>query len=626
MAIQIRGSQIKNATITNDQISASAAIADTKLATIASANKVSGSALQLAGSSGLENNSGIRIAAGGVTDAMLAGSISFTKLADNANIARLDQTEAVAAVWSFGNNLPTVTADPSSANQLARKSYVDSVSQGLDVKDSVRVATTANGALASAYANGSAVDGVTLATGNRILLKDQTNKVENGIYTVNASGTPTRASDFAAGSSEAGAFTFVEDGTTQADSGWVCTANKGSDVVGTNNLDFSQFSGAGQITAGAGLTKTGNTLDVVGTADKITVSANAVTIAATYIGQNTITTLGTIATGTWNADVLGENKIPALTVANKVEGSAVQRASDSAIENFTGLRLKANLAGNGLGLTSSGGDQVLAVGAGTGISVNAGAVQIAANYGGQSSIVTVGTIGSGTWQGTAIADNFLGTIAAANKVSGSAVQLAATSAIENATGLKLKSAIAGNGLSISNQVLTIDLDGTTLDVVANGLKVKAGGITNNEISNTAGIALSKLGSINAGQILVGPNGNGAPTAVAMSGDVTISDTGATTIGNNAITPAKLAALDSGFETFPISNGTTAAVQLAQDIVDANFRGGAFVQVFINGMRAKFSGSPGDNSEYSVASSGGNTTVTFGANLVQNDSVMVSYIY
>ena len=100
-----------------------------------------------------------------------------------------------------------------------------------------------------------------------------------------------------------GAFTFVEEGTANADNGYVLTTN-GTPTLGTTAITFEQFSGAGQISAGAGLTKTGNTIDVVGTIDKITVSANALTIASTYVGQSSITTLGTITTGTWNGTAI----------------------------------------------------------------------------------------------------------------------------------------------------------------------------------------------------------------------------------------------------------------------------------------------------------------------------------
>jgi hypothetical protein len=101
-----------------------------------------------------------------------------------------------------------------------------------------------------------------------------------------------------------GAFTFVEQGGTNADSGWVCTADQGG-TLNTTSITFAQFSGAGQITAGAGLTKTGNTIDVVGVANRITVNANDIDIASTYVGQSSITTLGTITTGTWNGTAVG---------------------------------------------------------------------------------------------------------------------------------------------------------------------------------------------------------------------------------------------------------------------------------------------------------------------------------
>lgn len=102
----------------------------------------------------------------------------------------------------------------------------------------VRVATTANGTLATAFANGQTVDGVTLATGDRILLKDQSTGAENGIYTVNSAGAPTRSADMAAASSAASAAVYVQAGTVNATTIWTCTNLVGSDVVATNQLTF----------------------------------------------------------------------------------------------------------------------------------------------------------------------------------------------------------------------------------------------------------------------------------------------------------------------------------------------------------------------------------------------------
>jgi len=147
------------------------------------------------------------------------------------------------------------------ATSLVTKEYVDAVKVGLDVKDSVRVATTgSNIDLSSAPA---AIDGVTLTSGDRVLVKDQSTASANGIYAYAGSGNAmTRATDFDADAEvTSGAFVFIEEGTANGDNGFVLTTD-GSITVGTTNLAFAQFSGAGSITAGDALSKTGNTLDV----------------------------------------------------------------------------------------------------------------------------------------------------------------------------------------------------------------------------------------------------------------------------------------------------------------------------------------------------------------------------
>jgi hypothetical protein len=228
---------------------------------------------------------------GSVTNAMLAGSIANEKLTNssitiNGNAISLGgsvsitsgvssvsgTTSQIAVSSTTGDivlSLPntvvfpgtvTLNADPSQALEAATKQYVDSVAQGLDVKASVRVATTENGTLATDFDNGSVVDGVTLATGNRILIKDQTDATANGIYVVQASGAPTRSSDMNEGSEFPSAFTFVEAGTSNADKGFVCTNN--SVTIGVTEITFSQFSGAGTFVAGNGLTLTGNSFSI----------------------------------------------------------------------------------------------------------------------------------------------------------------------------------------------------------------------------------------------------------------------------------------------------------------------------------------------------------------------------
>lgn len=145
---------------------------------------------------------------------------------------------------------------PSAADDSATKGYVDSVAAGLAPKDAVRVASTANGTLATAFENGDTIDGVALVTGDRILLKAQTAPAENGIYTVNASGAPTRATDADSSADLIGAAVFVSEGTTLGNTLWVMTTD-GPITVGTTGLVWSQFGGPGEYTASGGIVKTG---------------------------------------------------------------------------------------------------------------------------------------------------------------------------------------------------------------------------------------------------------------------------------------------------------------------------------------------------------------------------------
>ena len=256
-------------------------------------------------------------------------TLTASKISDfdtQVRTSRLDQMAAPTASVAFNSQKITGLADPTSAQDAATKNYVDSVAQGLDVKASVTCATTTNITLSGTQT----IDGYSVAAGDRVLVKNQSTASQNGIYTASASAW-SRATDMDAWAELVSAFVFVEQGTTNGDTGWVCTVDPGG-TLGTTSVTFAQFSGAGTYIAGGGLTLTGSTFDVVGTANRITVNADSIDIASTYVGQTSITTLGTVATGTWNATAIGVTKggtglTAAITGLLKGNGSSYSAAT-----------------------------------------------------------------------------------------------------------------------------------------------------------------------------------------------------------------------------------------------------------------------------------------------------------
>ena len=193
-----------------------------------------------------------------LTNKSISGATNTLTNIANASLTNSSVTVGTTAIALGASSLTlgglttvTVTQDPTAALDLATKQYVDAVAQGLDPKASCVAATTANITLSGTQT----IDGVALIAGDRCLVKDQTLSQNNGIYLV-AAGAWTRATDMDSWLEVPGAFTFIEQGTAYADTGWVCTSNAGG-TLGTTPITWVQFAGVGSYTAGTGLTLTG---------------------------------------------------------------------------------------------------------------------------------------------------------------------------------------------------------------------------------------------------------------------------------------------------------------------------------------------------------------------------------
>ena len=239
-----------------------------------------------------------------------------------ATASRSDLSAPTGDISNGGFKITNV-ADPVSAQDAATKNYVDNVAQGLDVKASCVVATTANITLSGTQT----IDGVAVVAGDRVLVKNQTTQSANGIYVV-AAGSWTRSTDADTWAELVSAFTFVEKGTTNADSGWVCTVDQGG-TLGTTAITWSQFSGSGSYTAGTGLTLSGGQFSITNTAvsagsygsassvPTFTVNAQGQLTAASNttiaIANTQVSGLGTMSTQAANSVAITGGSITNLT-------------------------------------------------------------------------------------------------------------------------------------------------------------------------------------------------------------------------------------------------------------------------------------------------------------------------
>jgi hypothetical protein len=569
-----------------------------------------------AGALGSGNTKTINIGTGGVATSTTAITIGNTSNTTNSTI-------------SFAGNRIQNVGEPTQAQDAATKNYVDAIQQGLDLHESVR-ATSGLAAIGTSVlyfqtqtpsstggstASGSYIESVnnevlsttyfdsqSLIVGHRVLVSAGAStttyningvtttptggtNVINGIYTVTSVGSVstkwrlTRATDIDDNLEyEGGTFTFVQTGALYADSAWVCTTDSHTTrfAIGADALLWTQFSGAGQINAGAGLTKDGNTIDAVGTADRISVSANAIDIASTYVGQTSITTVGTISSGTWSAGTIALNKggtgttaygsnngliyfdngnTRLSTLTTGANTTVLIGAGAGSLPTYGQVNLTTMVTGTlplgngGLGTTTftqngvlygNLGTSILVTAAGTSGQLFLGVTSGAPQWGTMSGDAAIGNTGVITINNSAVTyakiQNSVGGNTVLGRTGGTGGVFAEIAATSDGNILRLSGSNLGFGsinLASSNAV------GSSILPLGNGGTATSSFATTNGFVYYDGSKLVTSGAATSGQLLLSGTTGTVAAWTTVTGDVTINGTGTTAIGTNKVSDAMI---------------------------------------------------------------------------------------
>ena len=400
----------------------------------------------------------------GILTGLTVGNATANTVFGNGTIA-VTGTGSFGGTVNMNTNIISNLGTPVSDTDAATKAYVDSVAQGLDTKASVVAATTATITLSGTQT----IDGIAVTAGQRVLVKNQTAPAENGIYLC-AAGAWTRTTDMDTWIEVPGAYVFVETGTAQADTGWVCTSNAGG-TIGVTAMTWTQFSGAGSYTAGTGLTLTGTSFSV-------------------NVAQSQITSVGTITGGTWDS-AIGSSA----TFANGLSGANLASINGA---NVTGTVPSATSATTASTVTNPSQDNITSVGTLTALGV------------------------SGTVTASAFTAN-------TGVFTGNGSALTALNASSISSGTLAQARLANASLTVNGTPITLGSTGTITATATNALTIGTG-LGGTSYNGSAGVTITNTGvtSIVAGTNIGISGGTGAVT-VSVTGTVP-SATSATTAG------------------------------------------------------------------------------------------------
>ena len=507
-----------------------------------------------------------------------------------------------SANYSFSGQM-RYTGSDANTQALATRGYVDSVAAGLDPKDSCKVTTTGNITLSGTQT----IDGVSVSAGDRVLVKDQTTASQNGIYICSADAW-TRSTDMAVGSDAAGASMFIEQGTLNGDVGFVCTSNKGAALVGTNDLTFSQYTGASNITAGAALSKTGDQLDVEVDGVTIEVSSDALQLKDSGITNDKI------ADGTISNGKLANSSISGVQLGGNLAALSAGSTGGIVMTSYNGSSAVAdisiNLDGGSLATSSSGlkvdtngiatlmiqDDAITSAKLADGSVLTATLADLAVTDAKLAANAVVTTkINDGAVTTAKIASDAID----ASKIADAAVQREhLNSNVVNAAG-----AVVLDG---TNNDLKVAVDGSSIEINSNALRVKAGGIATAMVADDA-ITQAKIAdaAVGGSQLEDG----------SVSGQKVLDST---------LASAKLNFVAS-YETLSAGDGTATTFDTSA-AADGNMLGGAIV--FRNGLAMGLvQSSPSGQDQYTLSATGGaggNARVTFGTAPNSGDQITIMY--